>query len=197
MADKWDLNLMIRRAAIWVLVLALPLAVNGLLWNFVVAPKQAKLYAYRQMQSLSAFKPHLSDLVTQSNQMLTDWDKKSLSAHDASSVTQLIQRSAERHRVAVREIKTDAQSANDKSAKASALSEDSSRDKPSNVASPAQAGASVVSVHLTATGRFSQLAHWLSELDSQSSLRLDRWTLTVGNEKGKPHGLTLDLTAFL
>ena len=54
-----------------------------------------------------------------------------------------------------------------------------------------------MSLTVDVRGRFSKLAHWMSEVEAQSGLQIDAWTISAGEKPGGPHTLTVNLTAFI
>ena len=54
-----------------------------------------------------------------------------------------------------------------------------------------------VPVELEATGRFSQLARWMSDVERQSGLQVDSWDLVPAKAAGQSYRLTVKMTALL
>lgn len=52
-------------------------------------------------------------------------------------------------------------------------------------------------VDLEALGNFGKLSRWMSEVEAQSGLQIESWTLTPDTEFDRPHRLAVSLTAFL
>ena len=58
-------------------------------------------------------------------------------------------------------------------------------------------GLSPLSLELDVTGNFGKVARWMSDLETQSGMQIDSWTLTAGADPGEPHKLGIKLTAFV
>jgi len=158
----------------WAVLFAAPLILNGLIWSLLVRPPQWQLAQWRNAQSLTELKPKLDALLTESRRMLMDWERTAFTNDDPAAVTQAIERLAGRHHVQIVAINTKQDS-----------SERSTREM------------TATSLTVDASGRFSKLAHWMSDVGTQSGLQVDSWTMTAGNKPGDPHKLTVNLTAFL
>ena len=160
----------------WAALFAVPLILNGLLWAVLVRPPQQQLHQWRDTEALTELKPRLDSLIAESHRMLMDWERTAFSSDDPAAVTQAIDQLVGRHHVQRAEINTK----NDESKGALG-----------------GRGASEMSLTVGVTGRFSKLAHWMSDVEAQSGLQVDSWTLSAGEKPGDLHTLTVNLTAFL
>ena len=176
MDTRLNLRLLIRSSGVWIAVIAVPLAVNLFLWKALVVPQRNQLLTWQNEQRLTELKPKLAALVSESDAMLNHLDRTSLH-DDPSEAMQVLQRLADRHRLQLKEL-----SAQGAQAKGKADS---------------RAGGSSVPVSVRVSGRFSKLAHWLSDVEGCTGLRVDSWTLEPGKEPGEPHQLNVQLSALV
>ena len=179
MPPRGRLSSFVRSYGLWAGVIVLPLLINGIVWAMLVVPQQRVLRGWRDAQAVAAFKPKLEALLVDSHRTLMDWERTSFVASDSSAVTQAVQRIAGRHRIQVTGIET----------KTGTGKIDGKTERV--------AGYSTVAIEVRATGHFSKLAQWLSELETQSGLQVDSWTITGAGEPGQPHELTVSLIALL
>ena len=175
MPTRGRVSSFVRSYGLWAGVMVVPLLINGVVWATLVLPQQKALRSWRESQELAGFKPELEALLAEGHRTLMDWERTGFVAGDPAAVTQAIQQIAGRHRIHVTGIETKA-----------------GAEKTERVA-----GYSTVALDVKADGHFSKLAHWMSELEAQSGLQVDSWTITAADESGKPHELTVSLTAFL
>lgn len=179
----------VRRSSGWVALVALPLVINVAVWVLLVAPQQQALTALRQTQTITELKPRLAALVTESQQLLTAWQRTTLPADDPSSAMQRIQRLAGQHRVRVQEINAHGQQA---SVEAAPPTE--SR-KPSG--GHLGGHSSTVPLALEVIGSFGNLAHWLGDVERQSGLQVETFTLAPESKEDRVQHLSVKLTALL
>ena len=174
MSGRVSLRLLIRSYAGWVVLLGLPLALNVVMWRTLVVSQQRQLEAWQGEQRLSELKPKLTALLAESRGMVNELERTRVTRDDPSVVMQVLQRLAERHRVQIKELSAQGQRSE----------------------TPAS-GASSVPLDLQVTGRFTKLAHWMSDLEAQPDVQIDSWTLEPSKDLDVPHQLTVHLTAFL
>ena len=160
----------LRRALPLALMLSLPLAVNLAVWRGVLVPQQRHRQAIRQALAATEVQPVLESALVEGHQLLAAWKTTGFSASDPAAVMQEIQRLAGRHGLRIKELHGGLQ----------------------------QIGVgTTMPLELEVTGRFSKLAHWLSDVESCAGLQVDTWTLAPGSEPGGQHRLTIKLTADL
>ena len=176
MGSRFDPRTLIRSAAFWIALGALPVLLNVSIWKTFVVPQQAQLGAWREAQALITLKPKLASLVTESHQLAMAWDRTAFRADDPAAVTQRIQRLAGQHGVQIKEMATQGQA------------KDHERIVP---------GFSTLPLDLEVTGSFSKIARWMNAVESQSCLQMDSWILTPDKEAGRASHLSVSLTAFL
>ena len=177
MSTRVSLKTFVRAYGMWVALLAIPLIVNGALWKFLVVPQRAELRAWRETQVIAELRPKLESLLTQSGQMLTDVSRTSFTQQDPSAVMQAVKRLAGLHHVQVKEVRMAGQEVTS-----------------GGTTIP---GFSTMPMELSVSGRFSKLAQWISDVEGQSGLQVDSWTMTPGTGPSDPHQLSVKLTAFL
>ncbi|MDP3704149.1 MAG: type II secretion system protein GspM [Candidatus Omnitrophota bacterium] len=156
----------------WAALFVAPLAINLLVWAALVRPPQQQRHRWQDARSLAELKPKLDGLLAESHRMLMDAERTGFTSDDPSSVTQAIDRLAGRHRVTLGKI-------------------DTKQDQSKGL------GDTALSLTVDVRGRFSKLAHWMSEVEAQSGLQIDFWTISSGEKPGDLHTLTVNLTAFL
>jgi len=162
----------------WIVaLLTIPLVVNLVMWRTLVIPQRQQLQILRDEQRLDALRPTLERLLAESRRMLKQVEAAHFTTDDPTAVMQLVQWLAQRHHVQIKDLSAQGQS-----------------QRPTKDASPRL---STLPIELAVTGRFSKLAHWLSDMESQVGLQVDAWTLTSGKEPDAAHQLTVHLTAFL
>lgn len=174
MSGRISLRLLIHSYAGGVVLLALPLVLNLVIWRGLVVSQQRKLEAWRGEQRLSELQPKLTALLTESREMLNELEQTRLPRNDSSEVMQVLQRLAERHRVQIKELSAEGQHSE-----------------------PSGPGASTVPLDLQVSGRFNKLAHWISDVEAQADLQIDSWALEPAKDLDAPHQLTVHLTAYL
>jgi type II secretory pathway component PulM len=172
MTVRWKPRHSLKGYLPWTALFLAPVAVNLLMWTALVRPSQHEARRWQDAQTLVELKPKLDALLADSHRMLMDVERTGFSKDDPSAVTQAIERLAGRHRVELGTIDTKQDQAKSRSEGAMLLT---------------------VDVH----GRFSKLAHWMSDVEAQSGLQIDSWTLSAGEKPGDLHTLTVQLTAFM
>ena len=165
------------RKKLWVAVLVGPFLVNGALWLCLVRPQRAALRAWRDVQAVTEIKPRLEASLAESQQALLEWEKTSQLGGEASSVRPTVQQSAERYGLQVNKI--------------------SVQERGGWQGRGPVSGLSPLSLELDVTGNFGKVARWMSDLETQSGMQIDSWTLTAGADPGEPHKLAIKLTAFV
>lgn len=175
MSHRLNIRLLLKSGGLWIGLLAIPLAANLMIWKLVLVPQQRKLSTWRNEEQLNRLKPKLAELLNESQQVLSDAQRARLDSDDPSAAMQVVQRLAERHRVQIKQLSAEGQGKAEREAD----------------------GFSTVPINLQVTGRFSKLAHWISEVETQPGLHIDSWHLVPGKEADAPHELTVHLTAFL
>ena len=171
MEMRWSVRALMAQYGRWLGLLAAPLLVNAFVWAVVVRPHQRQLAAWRRTTTIAALKPQLEALLVEGHRMAMDWTRTGFSSDDPTAVTQAIQRLGERHHVRI-----------------NALSVEGAHE---------DAGGSTVAVGLEALGNFGKLSRWMSEVEAQSGLQIESWTLTPETAPDRPHRLAVSLTAFL
>ena len=177
MNTRISLRIVLQSYGRWALVFAVPLAANLLLWRVLVEPQRASVRNARDAQAIATLKPKLEALTNESRQLRAKSGQTAFTQDDPSSVMQMVQRLAARHKVAVKEL--------------------SSKGQTEKTPGRSIAGYSTVPIDLQVSGRFNQLAHWISAVESQPGLQVESWTLAPGKDAADPTSLTVVLTAFL
>ena len=164
--QRWTRHPIGRGAAL----LAVPLALNLVIYVGAVRPLRARVTASRQARVLNELKPMLESALTESGQILTVWRRTGFSTSDASTVMQTLQQLATTHGVRIATLDSAAQ---------------------------ITAGGTSIPLELAVSGRFGRLAHWMEDLETRSGFRIESWTLTRGQDARDPEQLAIKLTAFL
>jgi len=172
----------LRSAGLVAAVVLAPLCVNGLISAAVVSPQQAALRNWQDTKVLADLKPRFESLLTESHHLLMDWDRTGFTKDDPAAITQAIDRLAGAHHVELVNISTKTQGV------AGAVKEKAPRQ---------MAGMSTMVIEVQLAGRFSKLAHWISDAETYAGLQIDSWTFASGGKPGEPHRLTVQMTAFL
>jgi hypothetical protein len=176
MSTQISWQTIVRLSGKWVALLVLPIVANIFVWRVVVVPQQATLNDWRDTQAMIQLKPKLAALVSESGPLLKQWEQTGFEEGDSAAVMQTLQRLADRHRVQVKELTAQG------------------RQKQAKAAPAAPSG--TVPVSLQVSGRFSKLAHWISDVESTAGLQIDDWSMSPGQGKGEPHQMTVSITAF-
>ena len=153
-----------------VALLALPLALNLVIYAGAVQPLQAKVTTSHQVRLLNALKPALESSLTESSQILAAWRRSGFSTSDPSAVMQMLRQLAATHGVHIATLDSGAQTT---------------------------AGGTSMPLELEVSGRFGRLAHWLGDLETRSGFRIESWAFARGQEARDPERLTIKLTALL
>jgi hypothetical protein len=193
MNARLNIQVLIRSYGLWVGLLAIPLIVNSAIWMSSVVPQQAKLQEWRDTQALTELMPKLNGLLRESYQLVMGRKHTNFTREDPSVVMQTVQRLAEAHRVQIKELQTKGQQAKGRQKKGPMIVKGETIAQAKGVLS----GFSTMALNLEVTGHFNKLAHWISDIEAQSGLQVDSWTLTPGEAPNTPHQLTVTLTAFL
>ena len=172
MTVRWKSRPSLKGYLPWAALFIAPLLINFLVWAALVRPPQQQRHRWQDARSLAELKPKLDSLLAESHRVLMDAERTGFTSDDPSSVTQAIDRLAGRHRVTLGKI-------------------DTKRDQEK------ARGDTAMSLTVDVRGRFSKLAHWMSEVEAQSGLQIDSWTISAGDKPGDPHTLTVNLTAFM
>ena len=159
----------------WAALFAVPLALNGLIWAALARPPQRQLAQWLDTAAATGLKPQLAELLAESRRVLMEWERTDFTTDDPSAVTQTVERLARQHRVQLGAINA----------------------KPGEADAHAPGGAAPASLTVDVSGRFSKLAQWMSDVERQSGLQIESWTMAAGATPGDPHKLTVNLTAFL
>lgn len=167
----------------WLAIILIPLAVNVIIWRALVVPQQANLQAWRNTRALTELQPTLAALLAQTHHTLAEWQRTSFASDDPSAVMQTLRQLAGRHHVDVRQLNVSAVTAE-------------TADPKTPLAEASPAGGSVPA-DVQATGRFNQLARWMSDVETQSGLQVESWQLVPGKAPEQSCQLTVKMTAFL
>ena len=144
----------IARARKWLTFLVVPLLVNGFLWRVLVVSQQTRVRDWRDAKALSEQKPKLKTLLTEGHQIRLEEANHGFSQKDSQGAMQMIQQSAARYNVQVKETH---------------LKGGETRGE--------------IPVELQLAGSFSKLSRWMSDVESQSGFRIDSWTLSKGADQ--------------
>jgi len=109
--------------------------------------------------------------------VLADWRRSSFTSDDPAAVMQAVERLAGRHHVQLKQLSAVGTTASAEHATGSANG--------------------VIPVEVEATGRFNQLAHWMSDVEARSGLQMDSWELAPIKTAEQSYRLTVRMTAFL
>ena len=173
---------MIKRAGLWTALLVFPWTVNLFTWNQLSLPQLNQLKVWRERTSLTELKPKMEAAIEGARPLLIDWERTCFMKEDPSAAIQVIERLARQHRIEIKEIR-----ANDQSA--FGVKDSKQADSlPGFLALP---------VTVEAQGGFDALSRWVSELEGYPSLRIDTASFASGKASNQPHSLILHLTAYL
>ena len=172
MTVRWKSRRSLKGYLPWAALFVAPLAINLVVWAVLVRPPQQQARRWQDARALVELKPKLDWLLAESHRMMMDAERTGFTSDDPSSVTQAIDRLAGRHRVTLGKIDT---------------KQDQEKGR----------GDTAMSLTVDVRGRFSKLAHWMSEVEAQSGLQIDSWTISAGEKPGDLHTLTVNLTAFM
>ena len=174
-----SLRMPLRSYGPWLAVVAIPLAVNVVVWRALVVPQQASLRAWRNTRVLTELQPKLAALLSQAHQTLAEWQRTSFASDDPSAVMQVVRQLAGRHHIDVHQLD---------------VSGDSAAPAAEHGALPVKG---TVPIKFEATGRFNHLARWISDVERQSGLQVDAWELTPSTAADESCRLTVTMTALL
>ena len=157
----------------WVVVFGAPILVNGLLWMVLVTPLQMRLRTLRSAQAVAEIKPALEVLLKESHKILSNSNspRTGFGEEGDFAVTSALEQLASRHHLQV-EVRTKGPQGS-------------------------SAKGSTIPLEVVVTGHFNKLGRWISDLETQSNLQINSWTLIPGKEPNQPPQLTADITAFL
>ena len=155
-----------------VALVAAPLVINLAVGMLLVAPAQRRVEAEQSGRTLTELTPRLESLLRRSHQLLTSWDRTGRTGDDPAASTALLERLADQHRLQLTKL--------------------SGRQARSEGTS---ASASMMPVEVEVAGRFGKLARWLSEVESQSGLQVEAWTVTAGGPN-EPARLAVKLSVI-
>ena len=152
-------------------VLALPLALNLVIYAGVVRPLQARVTTSHQARQLNTLRPALESAVAESSHILALWRRTGFSTSDPSAVMQTLRQLAATHGVRIATLDSGAQTTAD--------------------------GTSMP-LELEVSGRFGRLAHWMGDLETRPAFRIESWTFARGTQEARDaEQLTIKLTALL
>ena len=174
MKASFNLSTLLRSGGPWILFIAAPLIVNGMIWKGFVVPQRTQLLAWHDAKSLIGLKPKLKELLAESRRIRMEWAGSAFSKKDYAGVMQTIQQSAGRYGVQVTETRT----------KGAAVQQET-------------AGQSATPLELEVTGSFSKLARWMSDVETQEGFQIDSWTLKRALEQNPQSQLSVKMTVFL
>jgi len=157
----------IRTYGYWLIFLAVPLLVNGLVAATFVAPQKVKLQDWRDAKTLAAIKPKLKTLLAESHQVRMEQLEGGTTLQDAQSAMQALQKSAGRNGVQITETRLQGERT--------------------------QSSGSIP-LELEVTGAFNKLARWMSEVESQNTFQINSWTLSTQNQNLR---LSIKMNAFV
>ncbi len=186
-SDTSTLRMKLAASGRWLALLTLPLLVNAGLWLTVVRPQRAALQTARNAQAVTTLKPKLQALVADSDHVMTDLERTDFTSDDPTKVTQAVQQLAGVHRLHVKTITTTG--AQDVSIVKKVMP---------HATAPSVAGLSTLPIDVEVTGSFGKLAHWVSDLETQSGLQVDSWVMRR-SEEGATHSCSMmvKLIAFM
>ena len=173
MKTSFNISALIRSGGLWILFIAAPLLVNGIVWRGFVVPQRTQLLAWHDAKSLIALKPKLKELLAQSRQIRMEWAGTAFSKKDYAGVMQTIQQSAGRYGIQVTETRTKGESIQQ------------------------SAGQTTIPLELEVTGSFSKLARWMSDVETQEGFQIDSWTLKKTSEQVPQLQLSVKMTVYL
>ena len=117
-------------------------------------------------------RPQLELLIQQGDGILASWKGSAFSRDDVASVSPALQRSSEKHRVLIKQIREGK--------------------TPGAVSGP-----NTRHLEIEAAGRFNKLARWLSDLEGHAGFVVDSWTIASDGGAGGSCKLTMNITAIL
>ena len=180
MGVRLNFRIVTQRYGRWLLVLALPVLANGLLWRKLVVPLQADLQQWHDKQTLTTLRPRLEELLGESRRLVSAWERNRPFVDDPAAALQAIQRLADRHKVRLTQRTAGGVRA-------------TGRGRGREAEAEARVSVEAVTLDLEAAGRFSKLAHWLSDIEAQPGFQVESWAFTPAKEAGEPLQLTVKL----
>ena len=174
MKVQFNISALIRSGGPWILFIAAPLIINGMIWKGFVVPQRTQLLAWHDARSLIGLKPKLTELLAESRRIRMEWAGTAFSKKDYAGVMQTSQQSAGRYGVQVTETRT----------KGEAVQRES-------------AGQTMIPLELEVTGSFSKLARWMSDVETQEGFQIDSWTLKKASEQAPQLQLSVKMTVYL
>ena len=157
---------------LFTLLLVVPLTVNAVVWGIFCAPLQLKLHKLQNLDAAIENRPELEKLIQQSNEMLNTGKESGSTKSGAALVSPAVQRLAAKHRLQLKEIR---------------------ESKPAG--SPS--GPSIRLLEISASGRFSKLALWMSDLENSPGFIVDSCRFESDSTPAGTCSLTLKVTAAL
>lgn len=154
----------------WTALLVLPLAVNLLVYAWVVKPLRLSVAHAQTASELADTKPALEASLASGHEIVAAARRTGFSSANPSAVVQALQQLASANNVRVVKL-------------------DSNKQVAGN--------APTLPVELVLTGRYGRLAHWLEAVESRPGLLIDSWSLSAGNDAQSSEQLTVKLTALL
>jgi len=184
----WTKKLAYRRWAIGAALATAPLIVCAVIWGGWVVPQRQRVQEFETIKAILAMRPQLDRLIVEQRELLREWDQTAWTVQDAGNVLPGIERLADRNFVKLEALHGGGM----KSGSANAKSGSRNVSLGSSVA-----GHRTMTLEAKAGGPFSRLAYWMSELEQQSGLQIDEWTIKGSEGPREPHELNIKMTAFL
>lgn len=148
----------------WIILFAVPLAVNLLLWNIFVLPEQGRLGGWAELERLDGFKPKLESRLMESQTLLASEKHSGFKAGGSTTeVLDEIERLAKENHVAIQTSRVEGEKSN------------------------------MPSIELNVLGNFDKLARWTSEVEATPGLQVNSWSLISSKEPNSPHKLSINL----
>lgn len=156
----------------WIVLFALPLVVNVVLWMAYVAPQTQRLDTAKRKDAMLTLVPRVETLLKDSRNAIVAWERSGLRGGDATAALQALRRLADKHRVQLGELASNRAGAR------------GGRDR----------SAQTPTVKVEATGRYSRLARWLSAVERQAGLQVESWSIVPDGDELL---LTAEVTAIM
>jgi len=169
--DRQQLPDAVRRGAIVAAIVAIPLALNLVVWAGFTRPARARVQAWRDSRGLAKLKPTLEALLADSGSVIEQGRQIRFTRQDPAGPTQALQRLAGEHRLTVKAIRSGSQETDGASTK----------DAASKIE-----GLTAMPIELTVVGSFAKIARWISDVEAEPGLQVESWHMAMDRNARPP-----------
>ena len=157
----------------WILLAAVPLAVNIFLWKALVIPQKEHTAALRDAALFLRTKPQLEATLSENSRLLAEWEQKGLIAQEPTGALRQIQRLAKECGVQIEDMLK--------------------KDEPS----PKAGLFKFVPVEFKAAGSTPKLVHWIHAIEAKPGLRVEDWSFKSPDKPGDNALLDMNMKIVL